>query len=323
MEIMKEKWSTPVSNVTIGATKEEGGTRSSKIVVGGETTLPFLTFEGEIPHAPAIAFEVLDMVPEEYPEALKDYYGDVMHDPGLWAKKCVEQYGAKLIALRLLSAHPDQKDSGAEEAKKAVRAVLDAVSVPLIILGPGVHDKDNEVLAAASQEASGEKCLIGDATQENYKTIVASALADGHSVIGESPIDINIAKQVNILISEMGMSMDRIVIYPTTGALGYGLEYAYSIMERARLAALMGDKTLAMPMICFINVETWRVKESKADNPLWGDLKKRGPIWEAATAVAFLQAGADILVMSHPEAVTVVNNTIDELMGKKLAGART
>jgi len=319
MEIFKEKWSTAVSKVTIGATSAEGGTRDYSITVGGETTLPFLHFEGEIPCPPVIAMEVLDMIPGEFPDPLKACFEDVWDDPGKWAKKCVEQYGAKIICLKLISSHPDEKNSGAAEARAAVRKVLDSVKVPLIILGPGVADKDNEVLAAVSQEAVGEKCLLGTAVQDNYKTLVASAMADGHSVIGESPIDINIAKQVNILINDMGLPLDRVVMYPTTGGLGYGIEYSYSIMERSRLAALTGDKTLAVPIICLIGQEAWRAKEAKAENPAWGDLVKRGPVWEAVTALTFLQAGADILVMRHPDAVAVVQKAIDDLMGKKVA----
>ncbi|MBI2252153.1 MAG: acetyl-CoA decarbonylase/synthase complex subunit delta [Armatimonadetes bacterium] len=316
MEIIKEKWGTAINTLTIGATKEEGGTRTSKVTVGGETTLPFLHFEGEIPYKPVIAMEVLDLIPQEWPKTLEEHFKDVWHDPALWAKKCVEEYKAELICLKLLSAHPDEGNTGAKEAKETVRKVLDKVGVPLIILGPGVHDKDNEVLAAASEETRGEKCLIGDALQDNYKTLVASALADGHSIITESPIDINIAKQVNILVSEMGIPLERLVIYPTTGGLGYGIEYAYSIMERSRLAAFMGDKTLACPILCIIGQETWRAKESKSENPLWGAVEERGPIWEASTAGAFLQAGADILVMRHPKAAEITRKTIQDLMKK-------
>jgi acetyl-CoA decarbonylase/synthase complex subunit delta len=158
---------------------------------------------------------------------------------------------------------------------------------------------------------------VGKAVQDNYKTIVAAALADGHNIIAESPIDINIAKQLNILISDMGLPLERIVIDPTIGALGYGLEYAYSIMERARLAALSGDKTVASPFICFVGQEAWRAKEAKAsitEFPSWGPEEKRGILWETLTATALIQTGADILVMRHPKAVEKVNNYIESLM---------
>jgi acetyl-CoA decarbonylase/synthase complex subunit delta len=160
---------------------------------------------------------------------------------------------------------------------------------------------------------------VGSAVQDNYKTLTAAVLADGHNIIAESPIDINIAKQLNILISDMGLPLERIVINPTIGALGYGLEYAYSIMERARLAALAGDKTVACPFICFVGQEAWRVKEAKASQqefPSWGPQLERGIIWEAMTATALIQAGADILVMRHPEAIEKVNEYIESLMAK-------
>jgi acetyl-CoA decarbonylase/synthase complex subunit delta len=154
------------------------------------------------------------------------------------------------------------------------------------------------------------------ASQENYKTLAAACLADGHSLIGLSPLDINIAKQVNILVSDMGLPADRIVMYPTTGALGYGLEYTYSIMERGRLAALAGDKMMSMPVFCVIGPESWKAKEAKAadaDAPQWGPAEERGILWEAVTATALLQAGADILLMRHPKAAQIVRGAVQRL----------
>jgi len=195
--------------------------------------------------------------------------------------------------------------------------LLKKVDVPLVILGSGDDVKDNLVLPAVAQAAKGERCLIGSAVQDNYKTLAAAVLADGHNIIAESPIDINIAKQLNILISDMGLGIERIVINPTIGALGYGLEYAYSIMERVRLAALSGDKTVATPFICLVAQESWRAKEAKAtidEFPSWGAQSERGIIWEIITATSLIQAGADLLVMRHPKAVEKVNKYIDELM---------
>ena len=160
---------------------------------------------------------------------------------------------------------------------------------------------------------------MGSAVQDNYKTLAAAALADGHNIVAESPIDINIAKQLNILISDMGLPLERIVINPTIGALGYGLEYAYSIMERARLSALSGDKMMSCPFLCLGGQEAWRAKEAKAslnEFPLWGPETERGIIWEAMTATALIQAGADILVMRHPRAIEKVNKYIENLMQK-------
>lgn len=315
-ELVVEKWPGVVSTVTIGATKAEGGTRTSCVKVGGQKTLPFLFPEGELPHQPVIAFEVCDVAPDDWPEELSKIYAGVFSDPLAWAEECVKKYQAKLLCLRLSGTHPDLGNKPPEDAAKLVEKILKKVGVPLIILGCGDDAKDNLVLPACGEAAKGEQCLIGDAVQDNYKTLAAACLADGHSIIAESPIDINIAKQLNILISDMGLPLERIVINPTIGALGYGLEYAYSIMERARLAALAGDKTVASPFISFVAQESWRAKEAKVTTeefPSWGPPKERGIAWEAITATALLQAGSDILVMRHPEAIKKIQSYIDNL----------
>jgi acetyl-CoA decarbonylase/synthase complex subunit delta len=319
-ELMLEKWSGEVNVVSIGATKAEGGTRSAAIKVGGEKTLPFLFQEAEVPYTPVIAFEIWDSTPTEWPKELVAAYGDALKDPLSWAEKCVKEYKAKLLCVRLQGAHPEFGNKSADEEAKFIGQLLKKVDVPLIVLGSGDDVKDNLVLPACCQATRGEKCLIGSAVQDNYKTLAAAALADGHNIIAESPIDINIAKQLNILISDMGMPLERIVINPTIGALGYGLEYAYSIMERARLAALAGDKTVASPFICFIGQEAWRAKEAKISQqemPLWGPESKRGILWEAVTASALIQSGADILVMRHPQAIEKINKFIENLMDRK------
>jgi acetyl-CoA decarbonylase/synthase complex subunit delta len=237
----------------------------------------------------------------------------VVHDPAAWAAKCVREYGAQLICLRLQSTHPDFGGRSPEEAAVTVKAVLAAVDVPLIIWGCDIDEVDNLVLPKCSEAAKGERCLLGTVKDDNYKTLTASCMADGHAIITESPLDINIAKQVNILVSEMGFPLDRVVMFPTTGGLGYGIEYAYSIQERGRLAVLSGDKMMAPPVICQIGEEAWRGKEAKAtteEAPQWGDATERGPLWEAMTAVTLLQAGSDVLVMRHPKAVALVKTMI-------------
>jgi acetyl-CoA decarbonylase/synthase complex subunit delta len=259
------------------------------------------------------------MQPTDWPDALVEPLADVIGDPAAWAAKCVEQYGAEMICLRLESIHPDFGDKSPEDAAAVVKAVLAAVKVPLIIWGCDVDEKDNMVLPKCSEAAAGEQCLFGTAKEDNYKTLTASCMADGHALITESPLDINIAKQVNILVSEMGFPLDRVVMYPTTGGLGYGIEYAYSIQERGRLAALAGDKMMSPPVICQIGEEAWRGKEAKASTeevPHWGPACDRGPMWEAMTAITLLQAGSDLLVMRHPKAVDLVRRSICELMCK-------
>ncbi|MEW5919950.1 MAG: CO dehydrogenase/acetyl-CoA synthase subunit delta [Bacillota bacterium] len=318
VEIYKEKYRSQVREVVLGATSADGGTRSHTIKVGGETALPFLHFEGENPNRPVIAMEVWDIVPEDWPANLKACFEDVYNDAAAWAKKCVEEYGADMIALRFKSADPDIKDAPVEECIVTLKKVLAAVGVPLIVYGCGKAEKDNTIMGPLAEAAEGENLLLGVAEQDNYKSVASAAMAYKHSVIAQSPIDINIAKQLNILISEMSTPLlDRIVIDPTIAALGYGIEYSYSIMERARFGALNGDRMLAMPMIGNVGHEVWSKKEaiiSAEEQPGWGDQAERSMAWEATTAMALLQAGMDILVMRHPGAVKLVKQSIDELM---------
>lgn len=317
VELQREKWVGRVTPVTLGATAAEGGTRGHTITVGGETTLPFLHFEGQMPHAPVTALEIWDMPPADWPPLLLDAFGDAVQDPVSWAKKCVDEYGARLLCLRLASIAPDGQNASPEAAADTVRAVLKAVDVPLIVLGCGDFDKDNQVFPKVSDAAAGERVAIGIAEQNNYKSLVASCMMNNHVILSQAPIDINIQKQMNILITEMGMPPERILMDPTTGGLGYGLEYCYSIMERIRLGALQGDKMLAMPLIVFPGQESWRFKEAKEPEsaaPQWGEQYTRAISWELTTAVALLQAGADVLVFRHPEARRQTERYIEAMM---------
>jgi acetyl-CoA decarbonylase/synthase complex subunit delta len=318
VELFKEKYRSQVREVVLGATKEEGGTRSHTLKVGGESALPFLHFEGKIPNRPLVAMEIWDIVPEEWPAGLKSFFEDVYNDPGAWAKKCVEEYGADLIAVRFKSADPDIKDASAEECIATLKKVLEAVGVPLIIYGCGKAEKDNTIIGPLAEAAEGENLLLGVAEQDNFKSVASAAMAYKHCLIAQSPIDINIAKQLNILIAEMSTPLlDRIVIDPTVASLGYGIEYSYSILERARFGALQGDRMLAMPTIANVGHEVWSKKESfisEEEQPGWGCQEERSIGWEAATAGALLQAGMDILVMRNPKAVGLVKKLIDDMM---------
>lgn len=310
-----EKWTGKVREVKLGASKEEGGTRSTVVTVGGETTLPFLRFEGQMPNRPVVAVEVNDVAPDWSPVLMKAW-GDVLSDPVAWAKKAVD-LGADVIALALRGTHPDGANRSAEQAADTVKSVLGAVGVPLIIYGPGQAEKDNEVLVRVAEVAAGERVALGLCEQNNYRTIVAACLANGHIAMARAPIDVNIQKQLSILISDMGLPLDRILIDPTTGALGYGIEYVYSVMERLRLAALQGDSMTQMPIVCTVGEEAWRAKEAKVAEGVpaaWGDLDSRSVAWEVVTATALLESGADILVLRHPKSVEVIRKTIDRLM---------
>ncbi len=311
VEVPVEKWTGKKSEVTLGGT---GGRKG--ITVGGENTLPFLKFEGTIPNKPAVAIEILDRKPDDWSPHLMKVWGDVMEDTGAWAKKAVE-YGADIVTLRLRSAHPEAGNTGAAEAKKNVEKVLSAVDVPVIVLGPNVAEKDNEVLVAASEAGKGQRLALGNCEEKNYRTIAATCLADGHVAIGHTPLDINLAKQLNVLMSDMGLSLNSILMDPDTGALGYGLEYCYSVMERLTLAGLGGDKMAALPMICQVGGESWRQKESKAVDGVpesWGDHEQRSIVWEETTAIALLNAAANIVVLRHPKTVEMVKATIEKLL---------
>ncbi len=313
----KEKWSGKINTVTIGATKDEGGTRGKTVTVGGETGIPFLGFDGETPNAPVIAIDVVDVTPETWPDGLAEVYSDVWSDPAAWAKRAAE-LGADLINLRLEGTHPDTADRSAEQAAETVKAVLGAVDLPVVIWGCDVPEKDQKVMPKVCEAASGENCLVGAVTETEYRTLTAAAQAYGHKLITLSPIDINKQKQVNILVSDMGFPVENIVMYPTTAALGYGMEYVYSILERGRLAALSGDKLMAQPVILDVGYEAYRAKEAKAAGEFeeaWGPVAERGPMWEAVTATNLLQGGADILVMRHPKAIEAVRKTIGALVG--------
>lgn len=309
-----ESFTGSVNKVTLGATKDNGGTRTSTITVGGARNVVYGGSEDEKSEKPVIAMDVLDSRPEDWSDVLAEPYKGILEEPGSWAKKCVEEFGAELICIKFEGIHPDKQNKDAGHAVKVTEEVLKTVGVPLVLWGCGNDEKDNQVMPKVSEAAKGENCLIGTVKEDNYKSLTAIALADGHNLITEAPLDINIAKQVNILASDMGFPLERIVTFQATGALGYGIEYAYSIQERQRLAALSGDKMMAMPAICDVGYESWRAKEAKlAEAPGWGDVRDRGPMWEAATAICLLQAGVDIIRMRHPKAVATVKSFIDQI----------
>jgi acetyl-CoA decarbonylase/synthase, CODH/ACS complex subunit delta len=314
---VKQKWSSRVNAVTLGATQAEGGTRGRTVTIGGQSGIPFLSFDGDTPHAAAIAMDVLDKAPLDWPAPLRDVYGDVWSNPAAWARR-VKELGADLVNLRLVSTHPDEGDCSPEEAVGTVRAVLEAVDLPLIVWGCDFAAKDQRVMPRVAEAAQGENCLLGAATESEYRTLSAAAQAYRHKLIALAPCDINKQKQVNILISDAGFPLADLVLYPTTASLGYGMEYVYSILERGRLAALGGDRLMAQPVILDVGYEAWRSKEARSGEEMtdaWGDPTARGAAWEAVTAADLLQGGADLLVLRHPKAVDTVRSLVRELVG--------
>ncbi len=312
-EIPKQVYSGTIKTVTIGK-------GAKAITLGGETSYPFYVFEGAMPHKPCIAMEVWDKDPgEEWAAPAYEAIKDVAKDPVAWAQKCIKEFGAEAIALILMSTDPNGDNAPPEAAAAIAKKLADAIEVPLIVYGTGSVEKDAEVLPAVAEACADKNIIIGPVQDKNYKKIGAACLAYHHTVIAFSPIDVNLAKQLNILLGQLGVKDSHILVDPTTGGLGYGMEYTYSVMERDRMAALtQEDDKLQLPIINYLGQEVWKVKECKQSNeeaPQLGDQTKRGILMEAITAVDLLLAGSDLLIMRHPEAVKLTKTIIQELAG--------
>ena len=310
-EFYKESYAGAIKAISIGK-------GDKAITVGGETCYPLYQFEGEMPHKPRVAMEIWDMEPDEWPAAAMEPFKDVLTDPAAWAKKCVEEYGADIIVLQLKSTDPNGTDASPADASATVKKVLGAIDVPLVVWGVANHEKDEAVFKQIAQDVQDVQLTLGPVEDKNHKGIGAAAMGYGHAIISSSPIDVNLAKQVNILLENLGMPMERVIIDPTTGGLGYGLEYSYSVMERLRMAAMaQGDDKLQMPIINNLGNEIWKCKEAKQgvdEAPTLGDPEKRGILMEAVGAVTYLMAGSDILIMRHPESIRLVKAFIDIAM---------
>ena len=299
--------------VTVGGC----GTRTSSITLGGASTLPFRYMEGISPgRSSTIAMEVFDVVPEKLPPVLRNFWGKTIADPAAMARACVEKLGAQAISVRLDGCHPERQNRSSSQALDTVKAVLGAVGVPVIVTGPGHFEKTNDIMKKVAAECAGENLLLNWAENDNYRTIAGACMGYDHCCVARTPIDVNMAKQLNILVTAMGLKPDKIVMDPMTGGLGYGLEYTYSVMERIRLAALSGDPMLAMPMLATTGFETGKTKEARtpeSDLPLWGKIETRGAHIETAAAMALVNAGADLLIMYYPEAVMAIKSKIVEM----------
>jgi acetyl-CoA decarbonylase/synthase complex subunit delta len=315
IEIPKDKWPGSVKSIMLGS-NSDGGTRTSVVTVGGEKALPFMHFEAEVPHRPVVAIEIKDRKPDDWSPLLAEVWGDALNDPAAWAN-AAEAAGAEVLQLTLSLTQADGSPNTPANAVAAVKAVLGATGLPLIVFGPGQVDLDNELLVPVAEATKGERLLLGICEDKNYRTIVATAMANGHLVSARTAMDVNLAKQLNILISDMGLPLDRVIMDPTTGALGYGIEYGFSVMERLRMAALQGDAMTQLPMIVTVGAETWKTKEAKVGEGVpaaWGEWHERGINWETMTAITLLESGADIVVLRHPESVKRVKAAIADLM---------
>ena len=310
VEIPKTSYSGKIKPVTLGK-------GDKAITVGGETSYPFYLYEGEMPNLPRIAMEVWDCPPDDWAEAALEPFAGVTDDPVAWAKKCIDDYNAEMIALQMISTDPNGMDRAPDEAAAIIKQVADAIDVPLIVWGTADHDKDTEVLRQAAELVQDKRLIMGPVEEADHKRIGAAALAYNHTVIASSPIDINLAKQLNILLGNLGVPDTSIIVDPTVSGIGYGIEYCYSVMERMRMAGLtQQDDKLQFPIICNISKEVWKTKEAKqpeSEDPTLGDAGKRGILMEAISATALLLAGADVLIMRHPEAIKLVNEMIADL----------
>ncbi len=320
--LRKETCEQAVYEVTLGAAKAQGGTRGRTCTIGGDTAMPLHLWEGTMKNRPLVALEVFDKVSPKYPQVLRTVWGDLLDNPVEMARACVEKYGADLISVRLDGTHPEKGNRSPQEALDVVKSVLAAVDVPLIITGHSHYDKMNEVMKEIARGCAGENLLLSWVEQDNYRTIAGAALAYGHTIVAQSPIDVNIGKQLNILLANMNIPAERIVVDPVTSAIGYGIEYTYSVMERIRLTGLGGDKMLASPMIVSPGQECAKIKELRApesDFPAWGDLAERAALWELSTATSLLYAGAAIMIMYNPQAAMSLKKTIMSLMDGRQA----
>lgn len=305
-----EKYNGEIREVALGNDGHE-------IVVGGEATMPFQLFEGKMDHKPVIAYDVLDVNPDEWPATLKSHYSDVVDSPLAWAQKCINDYQAEAICLSLVSTDPNGLNRDSAEAAKIAAEVIDAIDVPIIVWGCGNADKDTDTLREITSLIGTKKVCLAPLEDANYRSLGATAMAFGHQMVAASPIDVNLAKQLNILMENLGINLNSVLIDPSVGALGYGIEYTYSVMERIRMAALsQQDEKLQVPIICNLGREVWKAKECRLESDVdnMGDQENRGVMMEAITASCMMLAGGELLIMRHPKAVNLAKAMIEGLM---------
>jgi acetyl-CoA decarbonylase/synthase complex subunit delta len=300
-------WNGAIGQVILGATRAEGGTRNTTYRIGGGTTLQFLDGNPSSP-SPLVALEICDN-PGYWSPIIKNYCGDLVHNVYEWAKAAESIYHADLVRLYLTSTR-QRNFTDISAVGKTVEAVLSATGLPLIIEGSNEPKIDSEVFLKCGETAQGERLLLGTAEAGRYRSIAAAALAYNHSLIAQSPIDVNLAKQLNILLREIGVQRDHIMIDPYTGALGYGFEYSYSAMERIRFSALKGDTDLAMPVICSA-VDSLTIKEVRESEPALQD--EMAIQWEFYTGIAAAVAGAEIICVRHPKTVGLLKKAFADM----------
>jgi len=293
-----EKYSAAIREITLGH-----GSHTRKI--GAENTLPFHSFEGSLPNLPGFALEILDIEPENWAPALLNSVNDVVSDPVSWAQKCVHVFGAEMLFLRLAGTDPLGHDTSARQAAAVAKKVTEAVDVPLIVWGTGAEEKDTRVLVAVAEACSGQNLLLGPVQKGNYQGIAQSALEHGHGIVAQASMDANLTKELNIVLCKF-FPADKIVLDPTSSALGYGMEYTYSIIEQIKQFGLKDrDNMMQMPVLADVGLDSWRSKEAKEE-------LSQGILWEAITGISFLLAGANLLILRHPDTLKLIKEMLSE-----------
>ena len=313
-----ETYSGKIVEVKLGATKSEGGTRGKSLVIGGESSPAFYSFESATLHPPVVTLDVFDM---EVPlsKAVKMHVKEVVGDPAAWAKLAVDKFGADMVTVHLISIDPLLKNAPPKEAVKTVEEVAQAVDVPLVIGGCGDPVKDADVFAEVAETFAGERFLISSITRDmDVERCAKFVKKNGHAALSFTPMDLNLARELNRHLYDF-LEKDDIVMDLTTAALGYGLDYAFTNMERARLAGLMGDAELAHPMSSG-TTNAWAAREAWLKMaPEWEPRELRGPLWEVTTALTLLLAGVDLFMMMHPAAVKTLKEVVSQLVSGKKA----
>jgi acetyl-CoA decarbonylase/synthase complex subunit delta len=292
-----EEYSGVVREVTIGQGK-------NSIKIGGENMLPLHFFDkGSNPNPVKFALEVLDIEPQDWPEHLTQLFNGVLSDPVKWAKRC-EEFGCDAVLLRLVSTDPAVKDSSADEAATLAKKMAEAINIPLIVYGSGDDKKDAEVLPKVAEACDGMNLLIGPVQKENYEIVGKALLDHGHNASALSPLDINLLKELNVKLGKF-FPAERIVIDPESAALGYGMEYSFSLMERVKqIGVITKDNMTMMPIIADLGAECWKTKQAK-------ESKEQGLLWEGITALSLLLAGANIIVLRHPETLALIKKATE------------
>lgn len=310
-QVPKDAYSGKINTMTLGKDK-------TTAIIGGEEVLPFYSFEGKIDNKPIIAMDVYDRKPENWPEFLLSYFDDVADDPVKWARKCISEFGADAICLHLTKVNPDIGTMTPEQAAELTKSLRESIDKPLIVYADAPLEIVAEVMKKISEKNVESNILLGWVEDDNYKTLAASTIGYKNNLIALNPLDVNIAKQLNILLTQLGLPADRIIMDPSSSGLGYGIEYCFSAMERLKIAALLqDDKMTQMPIINNIATEIWKVKEvkeSEENYPEWGNIEERGINWETISVMCMLLSGSNIVTMIHPKSVKVIKELISELL---------